>query len=188
MRHRVKGFKLNRTKSHRLSLMRNLASALFKHKRIKTTLVKAKAVRGLVDKLITKAKSGTLASRRIVARFIQDKEILKELFSEIIPKVAERPGGYTRIVKIGRRSGDASEMAIFELVDYNNIPSNRKSVSKVDETADAEFVEETEITEDIKDVVEVNDDVQDSVIEENNETENEISNENISESEENNKK
>jgi len=120
MRHRVKGYKLNRTASHRLATLRSLATALIKHKKIKTTVAKAKAARMFVEPLITKAKKDSVSARRFAARHINDREVVKELFGEIAEKVADRPGGYTRIVKLGRRQGDAAEMAILELVDFNN--------------------------------------------------------------------
>ncbi len=119
MRHRVRGRKLKRTASHRAALMRALATSLLKHKRIKTTLAKAKEARSFVEKIITKAKKGDLHSRRLVMSEIKDKDVIKELFSEIVTTIAERPGGYTRVVKLGTRLGDAAQMAILELVDYN---------------------------------------------------------------------
>jgi large subunit ribosomal protein L17 len=119
MRHRVRGRKLKRTASHRAALMRALATSLLKHKRIKTTLAKAKEARSFVEKIITKAKKGDLHSRRLVMSEIKDKDVIKELFSEIVTTVGERPGGYTRVVKLGTRLGDAAQMAILELVDYN---------------------------------------------------------------------
>lgn len=119
MRHRVRGRKLKRTASHRAALMRALATSLLKHKRIKTTLAKAKEARSFVEKIITKAKKGDLHSRRLVMSEIKDKDVIKELFSEIVNNIDERPGGYTRVVKLGTRLGDAAQMAILELVDYN---------------------------------------------------------------------
>ena len=121
MRHRVKGRKLNRTQSHRKALMKALASSLFRHKRIKTTLAKAKEARSFAEILITKARRNDLHSRRQVISALQDKEAANELFGDIIDKVGERPGGYTRVVKLGNRKGDAAEMAILELVDYNEV-------------------------------------------------------------------
>lgn len=119
MRHRVRGRKLKRTASHRAALMRALATSLLKHKRIKTTLAKAKEARSFVEKIITKAKKGDLHSRRLVMSEIKDKEVIKELFSEIVSNIGDRSGGYTRVVKLGTRLGDAAQMAILELVDYN---------------------------------------------------------------------
>ena len=126
MRHSVKGRKLGRTASHRTALLNALATSLLKYKRIKTTEAKAKETRTFVEKLITKAKKSDLHVRRQVMESINDKEVVKELFGEIIPKIGERPGGYTRVVKLGNRNGDAAAMAIIELVDYNDI-ANKKA-------------------------------------------------------------
>lgn len=126
MRHRVKGRKLKRTASHRTATLRSLATSVLKHKRIKTTLAKAKEARTFVEKLITKAKGNDLHSKRLVASEIKDKEVVKELFAEIVPKIGDRPGGYTRVIKLGHRDGDAAQMAILELVDYNEI-ANKKA-------------------------------------------------------------
>ncbi len=141
MRHRVKGRKLNRTASHRLATMRALATALLREKKIKTTSAKAKETRVFVEPIITRAKNDSVAARRIVAKDIQDKEVLKELFNEIIQKIGDRPGGYTRVVKLGRRLGDAAEMAIIELVDYNDVVERKKP--RKAKTEDAKVVEET---------------------------------------------
>lgn len=116
MRHRKKGRQLSRTASHRKATLRNLATALFRHGRIKTTTAKAKELRGYAEKLVTLARRGDLHSRRLVARRIQDREVLGRLFDEIAPKYRERPGGYTRVVKLGHRKGDAAEISIIELV------------------------------------------------------------------------
>ena len=121
MRHRVKGRKLGRTASHRSATMAALATSLLKHKRIKTTLAKAKETRGFVEKLITKAKKNDLHAQKLVMQVIKDKETVKELFAEIVPKIGDRPGGYTRVIKLGNRLGDAASMALIELVDYNDI-------------------------------------------------------------------
>jgi large subunit ribosomal protein L17 len=129
MRHRVEGRKLKRTASHRKALLQSLATSLLRHKRIKTTEAKAKEASRFTEAIITRAKRAYLAeqggdansvhARRVVARDIHDGAVLQELFSEIAPKVAERPGGYTRVVKLGQRLGDGARMAIIELVDYN---------------------------------------------------------------------
>lgn len=148
MRHRVRGRKLNRTASHRLATFRALATALFREKKIKTTISKAKELRCFAEPLISKAKADTVANRRLVARHIQDKDVLKELFSEIIPKIGDRPGGYTRIVKLGQRRGDAAEMAIIELVDYNDVNSKVKSPKvkiKKESIQEAQVIEETSV-------------------------------------------
>ena len=155
MRHRVRGRKLNRTASHRLATFRALATAIIREKKIRTTVAKAKELRGFVEPLVSRAKVDSVANRRHIARFIQDKEVLKELFSEIIPKVGDRPGGYTRVVKLGRRRGDAAEMAIIEFVDYNDV--NAQSIApkvevkdevKDEVIEDANVVEET-VTEEV---------------------------------------
>jgi large subunit ribosomal protein L17 len=121
MRHRLKGRKLKRTASHRAALMNALTTSLLKHKRIKTTEAKAKEARKHVEALITKARKNDLHSKRQVMSHIRDKEVVKELFAEIVPKIGERPGGYTRVIKLGNRIGDAASMAILELVDYNDV-------------------------------------------------------------------
>lgn len=126
MRHRVKGRKLGRTASHRNALMNSLATSLLKHKRIKTTEAKAKTARTFIEKLITKARQNDLHSMRQVMSVVNDKAVVKELFAEILPKIGDRPGGYTRVIKLGHRAGDAAAMAILELVDYNDI-ANKKA-------------------------------------------------------------
>jgi large subunit ribosomal protein L17 len=155
MRHRVKGRKFNRTHSHRAALLRNLATSLLKHKRIRTTLAKAKELRGFVEPLITKAKAGDLHAQKHVMNFIKDKEVVKELFSEIIGTIGDRPGGYTRVVSLGRRLGDAAELAIIELVDYNEV-ANLKATEKKDKKEakvkakkekEAEKVEDAKVVE-----------------------------------------
>jgi len=120
MRHRKKGRNLSRTASHRRAVLRNLATSLFKHGRIETTQAKAKALRPYAERLITLAKRGDLHARRLVARRIQDRDVLGHLFDEIGPRYADRPGGYTRILKVGARRGDAAEMAMIELVGHRN--------------------------------------------------------------------
>lgn len=150
MRHRVKGRKLKRTESHRAALMRALSTSLLKHKRIRTTVAKAKETRTYVEKLITKAKKGDLHSKRQVMEVIKDKEVVKELYSEIIPKIGDRPGGYSRVIKLGNRMGDAASMAIIELVDYNAAANAKaseqkeKREAKVKEKKKAEAEESTE--------------------------------------------
>ena len=117
MRHRKKGRKLQRTASHRRAMLRNLATSLFRHERIETTTAKAKELRPYAERLITLARRGDLHARRLVARKIQDREVLGKLFDEISSRYAERPGGYTRILKLGNRKGDAAEISLIELVD-----------------------------------------------------------------------
>lgn len=121
MRHQKKGNKLGRTKGHRKRTLQHLSQALIEHKRIKTTTAKAKALRPFVEPLITRAKDDTDHNRRQVFRHLQSKEAVKELFGEVAAQVGDRPGGYTRIVKLGQRSGDGAELAMIELVDYNDI-------------------------------------------------------------------
>ncbi|RYY87130.1 MAG: 50S ribosomal protein L17 [Chitinophagaceae bacterium] len=133
MRHGDKIKNLGRTKSHRDALMKNMACSLFQHKRIVTTLAKAKALRIYAEPLITKAKENTTHQRRVVFSYLQDKEAIKELFGTIAEKVAGRPGGYTRIIKLGIRPGDAAETALIELVDFNEIYG--KATAKKDEPA-----------------------------------------------------
>lgn len=120
MRHRKKGRNLSMTASHRRAVMRNLATALFKHGRIETTQAKAKELRPYAERLITLAKRGDLHARRLAARRIQDRAVLGRLFDEIGPRFADRPGGYTRILKTGARRGDAAEMAMIELVGHQH--------------------------------------------------------------------
>lgn len=121
MRHGKKINHLGRTDSHRKAMLANMASSLIKHKRISTTLAKAKALRTYVEPIITKSKTDTTHSRRIVFGYLQDKETVTELFRDIAAKVANRPGGYTRIIKLNNRLGDNAEMALIELVDYNEV-------------------------------------------------------------------
>ena len=130
MRHGVKGRKLSRTHSHRSALMNSLATSLLKYKRIKTTLAKAKEARKHIESLITKAKKNDLHSRRHIMKFVNDKEVVKELFKEVIPKIGDRPGGYTRVIKLGNRIGDAASMAIIELVDYNDVITKKAEEHK----------------------------------------------------------
>ena len=110
---------LGRTSSHRKAMLSNMATSLILHKRITTTTAKAKALRTFVEPLITKSKDDSTHSRRVVFSYLKDKEAVAELFREVSPKVAERPGGYTRILKTGNRIGDNADMCILELVDYN---------------------------------------------------------------------
>ena len=155
MRHNVSGRKLNRTPAHRKMLYRNLVTALFKHERIQTTVPKAKEARSVAEKLITFAKRGDLHARRMVARKLNEPAVLQKLFEEIGPRYADRPGGYTRIMRLGPRKGDNAELAILELVDNTVRPKHtdslkRKRVRKVLEAqekaeAKAALVEEAEV-------------------------------------------
>ncbi len=121
MRHRKSFNHLGRTAPHRKAMLANMASSLIMHKRITTTTAKAKALRSYIEPLITKSKDDTTHSRRVVFSYLQDKDAVSELFRDVAGKIAERPGGYTRILKIGSRLGDSAEMAIIELVDYNEL-------------------------------------------------------------------
>lgn len=121
MRHGKKVNHLSRTDSHRRAMLANMASSLIQHKRITTTLAKAKALRTYVEPLITKSKTDTTHNRRTVFSYLQNKEVLTELFRDVAEKVANRPGGYTRIIKLPNRFGDNAEMALIELVDYNTV-------------------------------------------------------------------
>lgn len=119
MRHGKKFNHLGRTSAHRKAVLRNMAIALIEHKRIFTTLAKAKALRQFIEPLVTKGKSNTTHSRRVVFSYLQNKEAVKEVFDGIAAKVATRPGGYVRIIRTGWRKGDAADMAMIEFVDYN---------------------------------------------------------------------
>ena len=121
MRHGKKNNHLSRKKAHREALLSNMACSLIEHKRINTTLAKAKALRVYVEPLLTKSKTDTTHSRRVVFSYLQNKEAASELFREIAPKISDRPGGYTRIIKLNNRLGDNAEMAIIELVDFNEL-------------------------------------------------------------------
>ncbi len=119
MRHKKKFNHLGRKSAHRKAMLSNMACSLILHKRIKTTVAKAKALRMYVEPLITKSKEDTTAQRRVVFKYLSNKYAVSELFREVAVKVADRPGGYTRILKLGNRLGDSAEMCYIELVDYN---------------------------------------------------------------------
>lgn len=121
MRHGKKFNHLSRTKSHRKAMLSNMACSLIQHKRINTTVAKAKALRGFVEPLITKSKDDSTHSRRVVFSYLNDKYAVTELFREVAPKVGERAGGYTRIIRTGNRLGDNAEMCMMELVDFNEL-------------------------------------------------------------------
>lgn len=152
MRHNKNYNHLNRQAGHRKALLANMASSLIMHKRINTTLAKAKALRVYVEPLITKSKNDTTHSRRTVFSYLKDKFAVAELFRTVAPKISERQGGYTRILKIGFRQGDAAEMAMIELVDFNEAAlagTTKKEVKKTTrrgrskKAADATVIEET---------------------------------------------
>ena len=146
MRHLKSGRKLGRTASHRKATLANLAAAIIEHKSIITTTPKAKEARGVVERLITFAKRGDLAARRQVLRTLRDKDLVKELFEQIAPRYENRPGGYTRVIKIGQRRGDNAHLAVFELVGYEGAQSakiekarqKRESKAKAEKTATEE--------------------------------------------------
>lgn len=160
MRHNKKFNHLGRESAHRKAMLSNMASSLILHKRITTTVAKAKALRMYVEPLITKSKNDTTHSRRTVFSYLQDKYAVTELFREVSQKVADRPGGYTRILKTGTRLGDNADMCIIELVDFNTTylkeaakPAAKKtrragSKAKKDETVTAESAEKKAITDD----------------------------------------
>ena len=127
MRHRKKGKKLGRTSPHRKRTLQALSNALIENKNITTTIAKAKALRPFVEPLITRAKDDTEHNRREVFRHLQNKETVSELFGEVAEQVGDRPGGYTRIIKLGQRSGDGAELALVELVDYNDVQPSEGS-------------------------------------------------------------
>lgn len=130
MRHGKKHNHLGRKTAHRKALLRNLAIALITHKRINTTVAKAKALRRFIEPLVTKGKSNTTHSRRVVFSYLQDKDAIKELFGTIAEKVGDRPGGYVRVIRTGWRKGDGAEMAMIELVDFNEIYSGKSDKSE----------------------------------------------------------
>ena len=149
MRHNKKFNHLSRTASHRSAMLSNMACSLIKHKRITTTLAKAKALKKYVEPLLTKAKNDTTNSRRVVFSYLQDKYAVTELFKEISAKIADRPGGYTRIIKTGFRANDAAPMCFIELVDYDeNMAKTQKKAARTRRSkksaAASEVVEATE--------------------------------------------
>lgn len=162
MRHGKKFNHLGRTKSHRKAMLSNMACSLIQHKRINTTVAKAKALRVFVEPLITKSKNDSTHSRRIVFSYLTNKFIVQELFRDVAPAVANRPGGYTRIIKTGNRMGDNAEMCMIELVDFNEIYGNeakapkkksrsRRGSGKAAETVADTAAEVTETKEENKD-------------------------------------
>ena len=157
MRHNKKFNHLGRTADHRKAMLSNLAISLIMHKRITTTLAKAKALKKYVEPLVTRAKNDSTNSRRVVFSYLQNKEAIKELFGIIAEKVGDRPGGYTRIIKLGSRIGDGSDMAFIELVDFDENMAkaevkktrtrrSRKSGAKAEAPAEAAEATATEAT------------------------------------------
>ena len=162
MRHGKKFNHLGRKAAHRKAMLSNMACSLIDHKRINTTVAKAKALKQYVEPLITKAKNDSTHSRRVVFSYLRQKETIKELFGAVSSKVGDRPGGYTRIIKTGNRVGDNAEMCMIELVDFNDVYTNgkdkkktktrrrKKTTAKVEETPvveDAQVVEEAPVAE-----------------------------------------
>ena len=162
MRHGKKFNHLGRKAAHRKAMLSNMACSLIDHKRINTTVAKAKALKQYVEPLITKAKNDSTHSRRVVFSYLRQKETIKELFGAVSTKVGDRPGGYTRIIKTGNRLGDNAEMCMIELVDFNDVYTNgkdkkktktrrrKKTTAKVEETPvveDAQVVEEAPVAE-----------------------------------------
>lgn len=157
MRHGKKLNHLGRQASHRKAMMANMACSLIEHKRITTTVAKAKALRGYVEPLLTKSKTDSTHSRRTVFSYLQNKEVVTELFRDVAPKIADRPGGYTRIIRTGYRLGDNAEMCLIELVDFNEIYTNEstKKTTRRSRRGGASKAADTKATEEITEVEEV---------------------------------
>ena len=156
MRHNKKVNHLGRTASHRNAMLSNMAVSLIKHKRITTTVEKAKALKKFIEPLLTKSKNDTTNSRRVVFSYLKDKYAITELFKEISVKIADRPGGYTRIIKTGHRLGDNASMCFIELVDYDDNMAKEKVAKKSTRTrrskkaAAAPAAEEAPVAEEVK--------------------------------------
>ncbi len=146
MRHRKKFNHLGRKSAHRKAMLANMGSSLIKHKRINTTLAKAKALRMFLEPLITKSKNDTMHNRRVVFSRLRDKYAVTELFREISTKIADRPGGYLRIIKLGNRLGDNAEMAMIEFVDYNTVYNADKPAKKKTRRRRKKSAKKTEAT------------------------------------------
>lgn len=168
MRHGKKFNHLGRKKAHRKAMLSNMACSLIEHKRITTTVAKAKALRVFLEPIVTKARQGTMHSQRVVFSYLNNKEAHKELYATVVPKIGDRPGGYTRILKVGTRAGDNAEMAMIEFVDFNEMApgklgsstgkkkKRRRGGAKKSSTPVAEVVEEVveDVTETVEDVTE----------------------------------
>jgi large subunit ribosomal protein L17 len=155
MRHNVDGRKLGRTAAHRRALYRNLAISLITHERIRTTTPKAKEARRLVDRLITFAKRGDLSARRHVASILNDKAAVQKLFDELGPRYADRPGGYTRVLKYAKvRRGDAAEMAMLELVKDGDRPDKKRSAKKAQPAVAPKPKQKAKVEEPVEEVAE----------------------------------
>jgi large subunit ribosomal protein L17 len=143
MRHKVHTFKIGRSGAHRRAMLANMVSSLIEHGQIKTTLTKAKEARRFADKMVTLGKKGDLHRRRLAIAKLRDKDAVKKLFEEVAPQFAERNGGYTRIIKLGRRMGDAAEMCILQFVEADEVVKKSKKSKPAKKTAKtAEAVEE----------------------------------------------
>lgn len=163
MRHRVKGKGLSRTAAHRKATFRALTKALVKEHRIVTTVTKAKELRRFIEPLITRSKDDNNLNRKIVFAALQDKESVKSLFAEVGPAAGDRPGGYTRVIKIGHRQGDGAEMAVIELVDFNDIQPEGKETKKkktrragrstAKKTTESTVAEDAAVVEEVEEVV-----------------------------------
>jgi large subunit ribosomal protein L17 len=127
MRHRMSGRKLGRTSAHRKAMFRNQLTSLFAHERIVTTVEKAKELRPLAERMVTLARTGSLPARRRILAMVSDKDVVRRLFDEIAPRFSDRPGGYTRIMRLGRRRGDGAQLAIIEFIDYELKPKQESS-------------------------------------------------------------
>ncbi|MDA8898013.1 50S ribosomal protein L17 [Flavobacteriaceae bacterium] len=130
MRHGKKVMHLGRKTAHRKSMLANMACSLIEHKRINTTVTKAKALKQFIEPLVTKSKDDTTHNRRTTFRYLRSKDAVSMLFRDVAPKVGDRPGGYTRIIKLGNRLGDNADMAMIELVDFNDVYSNKEETTK----------------------------------------------------------
>ena len=158
MRHKKKGNHLGRTTSHKKALMRNMAAQVLEHKEIKTTVAKARELRGYVERLVTYGKKGTLHHRRLAFKFLQSKDAVKGLFNEVAPTFETREGGYTRIIKLGSRRGDGAPMSILQLVGFEKSPSkskqkpakkDKKKIKAETEQASGETVDDTAVSEQV---------------------------------------
>lgn len=155
MRHGKKFNHLGRTASHRKAMLSNMACSLIEHKRINTTVAKAKALRAYAEPLLTKSKTDSTHSRRVVFSYLQNKEAVTELFREVAPKIANRPGGYTRIIRTGYRLGDNAEMCMIELVDFNELYSNEKAKKTTRRSRRGSGAANAEATETVEEATEV---------------------------------
>lgn len=174
MRHRKKGRKLNRTASHRKALIRNLANQLFEHKEIRTTTAKAKEARPTVERLITYAKKGDLHHRRLAFSFLRQKNSINTLFDEIAPTFSDRQGGYTRIIKLGKRLGDGAQISLLQLVGFETLadtskPEKKKksrkkeaAVKETDTQVTEEVVQETAKETSVEEITEKQDEAKDT--------------------------